>query len=223
MERIPEPELMSGDEQARAYAGADFEEPHNSFVEEFRLAFPEVITCGYVLDLGCGPGDVTARFARAFPECEIHGVDGSRAMLKYGRMIVGGDRGLKRRIKLCYGLLPDFTPPRERYDIIMSNSLLHHLADPAVLWEAVSRFAAPGAPVFVMDLMRPASANDAVLLVEKYAGNEPELLRQDFYNSLLAAYRIDEVLAQLEEFGLAHFSVQAASDRHIIAYGRVWD
>lgn len=221
MKRIPEPELMLGEEQARVYAGADFEEPHNNFIEEFRLAFPDVVTCGYVLDLGCGPGDISARFARSFPECEVHGIDGSRAMLKYGRLIVGGDRGIEKRINLCYGLLPDFEPPHHRYDIVISNSLLHHLGDPAVLWEAVKSYARAGAPVFIMDLLRPASADEALRLVKRYAGGEPELLQHDFYHSLLAAYRIDEIIAQLESAGLGHFSVQAASDRHVIAYGRV--
>jgi hypothetical protein len=33
MDRIPEPELMNDPGQALAYARADFEEPHNQFVE----------------------------------------------------------------------------------------------------------------------------------------------------------------------------------------------
>ena len=35
MERIPEPDLMSEQEQARAYAEADFSEPHENFVDLF--------------------------------------------------------------------------------------------------------------------------------------------------------------------------------------------
>jgi ubiquinone/menaquinone biosynthesis C-methylase UbiE len=35
-----------------------------------------------VLDLGCGPADVTIRFAKANPGYKFHGVDGSAAMLK---------------------------------------------------------------------------------------------------------------------------------------------
>ncbi|HEX6174620.1 MAG TPA: SAM-dependent methyltransferase, partial [Candidatus Binatia bacterium] len=62
MERIPEPELMDEDEQARAYALADFAEPHNHFVELFRECFPDEAITGHVLDLGCGPADVTLRF-----------------------------------------------------------------------------------------------------------------------------------------------------------------
>ncbi|HET9234400.1 MAG TPA: SAM-dependent methyltransferase, partial [Candidatus Eisenbacteria bacterium] len=58
MERIPEPELMTEDEQARAYAQADFEEAHSRFIALFRETFPEVSE-GTALDLGCGPGDIT--------------------------------------------------------------------------------------------------------------------------------------------------------------------
>ena len=50
MERIPEPDLMNDPEQALAYAQADFEEPHNQFVELFKNRFPEEkIENGYVL------------------------------------------------------------------------------------------------------------------------------------------------------------------------------
>ena len=33
MQRIPEPELMTDEGQAIAYANADFEEPHNHFIK----------------------------------------------------------------------------------------------------------------------------------------------------------------------------------------------
>jgi SAM-dependent methyltransferase len=82
MQRVPEPELMREDLQAKAYAEADFEEPHSNFIKLFQQNFPRVNIKGFVLDLGCGPGDISIRFARAFPKCAVHGVDGSEAMLK---------------------------------------------------------------------------------------------------------------------------------------------
>ena len=39
MERQPEPELMLGEEQARAYAEADFEEAHSRFAELLKETF----------------------------------------------------------------------------------------------------------------------------------------------------------------------------------------
>ena len=87
MERTPEPELMNDAEQAAAYAFADFEEPHSRFIELFRETFPAEVVAGAVLDLGCGPGDITIRFVHAFPECVVHGVDGAVAMLAHGRIV----------------------------------------------------------------------------------------------------------------------------------------
>jgi hypothetical protein len=49
----------------------------------------------------------------------------------------------------------------------------------------------------------------------------PRLLRRDFYNSLLAAYRTDEVRAQLEIAGLGHLESETVSDRHFIVWGRL--
>ena len=43
MERAIEPELMSEMEQAIAYANADFEEPHNHFLELLRYSIEKKI------------------------------------------------------------------------------------------------------------------------------------------------------------------------------------
>ncbi len=219
MERILEPELMLDDEQARAYAEADFSAPHQMFVELFRKKFGPRLS-GPVLDLGCGPADVTVRFARAYPEVEIHGVDGSPAMLKYGRKRLEQE-GLSSHIRLILGRIPEVELPRAHYQAVIVNSLLHHLPEPQVLWETIKRCAAPGAAVFVMDLLRPDSPEEARRLVERYAAEEPEVLKHDFYHSLLAAFRPEEVREQLRLAGLSHFSLEQVSDRHFIVYGRL--
>jgi ubiquinone/menaquinone biosynthesis C-methylase UbiE len=218
MERVPEPDLMNEEEQVCAYALADFEEPHSRFVRLFQETFPEDIS-GYVLDLGCGPGDITLRFARAFPRCTIDGVDGAPNMLRFGRE-AAARTGLAERVRFIQGYLPGARLPQEQYDIVISNSLLHHLASPAVLWDGIKRWARPEAPVFVMDLMRPESPHEAEALVEAYAAGEPEVLKRDFFHSLLAAYRPGEVREQLEQAGLTQLSVQVVSDRHVVMAGR---
>ncbi|NDY43264.1 methyltransferase domain-containing protein [Dissulfurirhabdus thermomarina] len=220
MERVPEPELMAGEDQARAYAEADFEEPHRRVLEVFHGCFPGLSVRGPVLDLGCGPGDITRRFAEAFPGCEVHGVDGSPAMLRQARRLLAVSPA-RHRVRLVLGVLPDAPLARSAYDLVVSNSLLHHLADPGVLWRAARAFGRPGAAVFVMDLRRPDSPAEAAALVDRYAGGEPEILRRDFFRSLLAAYRPGEVRRQLEAAGLHHFEVQAVGDRHLAAWGRL--
>jgi trans-aconitate methyltransferase len=203
--------------QARAYAEADFSEPHEAFVRYFRERFPAHAP-RRVLDLGCGPADVTARFACAFPEAEILAVDGAAAMLALARERLER-AGCAQRVTLRLGRLPGFALA-ERFDTILSNSLLHHLADPMALWESVRRHARPAAAVFVMDLVRPASRAAAERLVAEHAAGEPEILRRDFLASLLAAYRPDEVAAQLRQVRL-DLAVETVSDRHMVIYGRM--
>ncbi len=220
MKRRLEEELMLGEEQARAYRDGNFEEPHGHFMQLFDERFPSDSIEGWVLDLGCGPADISLRFARAYPRCCIHGVDGSKAMLECGRQAICREQ-LEPRIELIERYLPATELPRDRYDVVVSNSLLHHLKDPQVLWNSIGRFSEPEAPVFVMDLLHPESESRAREMTALYASDEPEILRRDFYHSLLAAYREDEVCGQLEKAGLAHLMVEVVSDRHLVVCGRV--
>src|SRR6516165_12165321 len=105
MERTPEPELMDEKEQAAAYAAADWSESHGKIPGYFRERFPTFVS-GHVLDLGCGPADVTVRFVKAFPLITAMGVDGSDAMLAYGKRRVQQER-LESRITLENHYLPD--------------------------------------------------------------------------------------------------------------------
>ena len=211
---------MSNDAQARAYAEADFSEPHNSYVTLFVQKFPRRPKRATVLDLGCGAADVTTRFAKANPGYTFHGVDGSAAMLKYGREAVARQR-LSRRTRLIEGFIPGAPIPRRGYNVIICSSFLHHLHDPQVLWQTVRRHSKKGTIIFVADLSRPVSHTEAKRLVQQYSGDEPEVLKRDFFNSLLAAFTPVEVKAQLREAGLSHLKVEVISDRHLIVYGRI--
>ena len=220
MERTPEPELMNEEEQAKAYAYADFSEPHNLFIETFQEKFPGFSFNDIFLDLGCGPCDVTRRMANAYPDAGFHAVDGASEMLKYGQQL-NYKTGLSEKIKLIKGCLPEVELPQQFYHAIISNSLLHHLHDPFVLWEFIQQHAKPYAHVFVMDLMRPVDEHTVSFLVNEYAADEAEVLKKDFKNSLHAAFTLKEVREQLDEMGLSQLQVEEVSDRHMIIYGNM--
>ncbi len=221
MKRVLEPELMQDEEQVVAYAEADFSEPHNHFIELFREKFDNSAVDGFVLDMGCGPGDISFLFAKAFPDCVVQGVDGSACMLDHAKQRLLRSADLRGRLEFLLGLFPNVDLPRTNYTTLISNSLLHHLPDPQILWTTVKRWAAPGARVFIMDLMRPESAAVAQDYVIRYAAGEPEILQRDFFNSLLAAFTVDEVQAQLTAAGLKTLFVEAVSDRHLIVSARM--
>ncbi len=218
MKRVPEPEIMNGWEQAKAYAMADFKAPNQMFVDLFVRNFFGLQVTGPVLDLGCGPADIPIRFALQYPQCRVCGVDGAEAMLEYGRQSIN-DRDLGDRITLIEGILPNITLPLDNYDALLSNSLLHHLDDPQVMWRTIKECGKKDAAVLIMDLFRPAGREEARKIVEKYSANEPAILKEDFYHSLLAAYSLDEVKKQLETAELAHLNIEQTSDRHFIASG----
>lgn len=206
--------------QARAYAEADFSEANNLFVELFsRLWQPD--REGRVLDLGCGPADIPLALADAYRKIEIDAVDGAEAMLALARQAVAAEPALADRIRLKQLYLPTTELPAGHYDALLSNSLLHHLADPQDLWLTLAHCARPGARVLVMDLKRPDSELAADILVETHALDAPDVLRRDFHNSLLAAYTADEVRGQLARAGLGGLDVLTVSDRHLAVMGRL--
>jgi len=219
MERVPEPELMEDKEQVLAYARADFEEPNELFLSTFKKAVGEA--SGQVLELGCGPANLSLRFAGANPNCMLYALDGSRAMLEEALRQLESAPHAKGRIVLIHNRLSEASLPQRYYPIVISNSLLHHLHDPMQLWNAVKMYAASNAWVFVMDLVRPASEAQARSIVEKHSGGEPPVLKRDFFNSLLAAFEESEIREQLARSGLGHFTTEIVSDRHVAVYGRM--
>ncbi len=217
MERILEPELMEAQEQVLAYAQADFSASNRWFVERVAGAFAEQL--GRVIDLGCGPGDVTIRLARACPEARITAIDGSAEMIRLAEEAVRV-AGLGARIETVRGRLPGLPFEPGSYDAVLSKDLLHHLPDPQVLWREVRRLGRPGAAVCVMDLFRPPTLDAARRIVEDVAGGEHPILKEDFFNSLCAAFTLDEVRAQLREAGLA-LAAEPVSERHLLVWGRL--
>lgn len=218
MQRALEPELMDDPEQALVYARADFEEENQGFVARFLECYPDLKDV-HVLDLGCGPADIPIRLARALPECRVTGVDGSAPMIALGREAVRA-AGLADRITLRCERFQDMVLS-EKVDAVISNSLLHHVPNALQFWYALRQLAKPGAVVLVMDLLRPDSPEEAQALVNRYAADEPAILRRDFYNSLLAAFTDDEVAAQLTEMNLSRLLIDVPDDRHWVVGGRL--
>ena len=221
MRRLPEPEeLMDDAAQALAYASADFADANQRFVALLEDAAGRPLR-GRLLDLGCGPADIPLLLAQRHPALHLDAVDGAQAMLDLARHRLGAAGEAGRRVQLHCLHLPCSTLPASAYDYLVSNSLLHHLRDPAVIWQAAIEHARPGAQILVMDLARPASQLAVDALVETYALDEPEVLRRDFRNSLIAAYTVDEVQQQLHAAGLYNLEVDMVSDRHLAVHGRM--
>jgi SAM-dependent methyltransferase len=223
MQRIPEPELMTGLEQARAYAAADFSASDQAVLDRLQQLFPEGLG-PQLVDLGCGPGNISFRLARAYPAAEVLAVDGAPAMLDLARAQL---QQLGRqwpepmgRLRFLEAVLPDPALPGGASGVV-SNSLLHHLHDPGVLWRSLRQLAAPGAAVYIKDLRRPASLEEAEALRARHLDAAPPVLQHDYLASLQAAFTPEEVAGQLSAADLGCLQVAPREDRYLEVWGRL--
>ena len=219
MDRVLEPELMDNPAQAEAYAGMDFSAENQGFIEYFQKYFPD-FSQGQVFDLGCGPGDIPVRFAKLFPGCHVIGIDASRPMIDLAERMIE-QAGLSNRVTVQCERFQDLAGIHQA-DAVISNSVLHHLPNPLQFWHKLRSMVKPGAPVLVMDLLRPDSPEAAQAIVDQYAKGAPDILRRDFYNSLLAAFTEDEVAAQLARMNLSRLLLDVPDDRHWVVGGIVY-
>lgn len=217
MDRILEPELMDDAQRAQAYAKADFSTSNQLFVNQLIRDFPAL--SGAVVDLGTGPGDVVIRLARANPSVSIVAVDGSEAMIGIAMRAVQIQH-LEPKISFLCARLPGLSLPERGFDAVISKDLLHHLPDPSVLWNEARRLAKSRAVLYVMDLFRPESLAQAKDMVKQVTGQADPLVQEDFFNSLCAAFTLEEVKEQVAAAGLPA-TVERVSDRHMLIRGRV--
>lgn len=221
MLRVPRPDLIADEAQTRAYAEADFGELNRRFIERFDELFADEPLDGYVLDLGCGPGVIALDFAGEHPDCVVHGVDASEAMLHHAEQLLARHPELSGCVEFLPGRIPGLELPQSNYRAIISNCLLHHMGDPGLFWRIIREHGAPGAPVLVMDLVRPGSEANARDAVQSWFGVEPELLRRYLFNALLAAFEPEEVVGQLHDAGLTGFQVERFDECYLMVSGRL--
>lgn len=217
MVRTPEPELMDDPDQAAAYAAADFATADAALVAHLAATYGPL--SGPIVDLGCGPGNITLRLAEAAPDCTVLGLDGAPQMVALAEAAIGPQVAGRLRYQVCR--LPATDLPRAAFAGVVCNSLLHHLHDPAVLWSTIAHVGRSGAWVCVGDLRRPASPDEALRLVDRYAEGAPAVLRADYLASLHAAFTVPEVARQLVAAGLASLAVTAVDDRYLRVQGRL--
>jgi SAM-dependent methyltransferase len=232
MQRSVEPELMDDPLQVQAYAQADFGATDQALVERLVGIFGESLGDGpgpRLVDLGCGPGNISFRLAERFPQASVLGLDGAAAMLEVAQQALAqralGCPGLADRLGFAKVLLGPETLPFGGFTAVVSNSLLHHLHDPQALWRHLRQLAAPGAAIYIKDLRRPATPEAALALQQMHLAAVPPLLQRDYLASLHAAFEPAEVEAQLRAAGLPvgeqGLRVAALDDRYLEVWGRL--
>lgn len=210
LERILEPEVMDSELDAREYASFDNSIVNDEFVTRaLELAPPS----GYVLDVGTGPGDIAVLFATRAQALNFLAIDLGEHMLGMARHNV--DRAkLTGRVEIARIDAKATGYPAGTFDMVISNSLVHHIPDPEQLFRELRRVVRPGAGLFIKDLHRPESASELQGLVARYAAGCTPYQTQTFRDSLHAALTVGEVTAMLRDLGWDDLTARRCSDRH---------
>ncbi|MFJ3905363.1 class I SAM-dependent methyltransferase [Streptomyces sp. NPDC090025] len=96
-----------------------------------------------VLDVGSGPGVVTALLAEAFPEAEVVAVDGSPELLALARERADA-RGLGDRVATLRAELPGDFDRLGTADLVFASNSLHHIGDQGAAVKAFAGLLNPG-------------------------------------------------------------------------------
>ena len=210
LERILEPEVMDSEDEARDYDAMDHSAVNQVFVEDFLSVGS---TCRDILDVGTGTAQLPIALCQVSQSCRVMAIDLSESMLDWA--ICNIDRAsLRERIQLDKIDAKQMPYDDGRFDAVISNSIVHHIADPLPCLAEMSRVTRPGGVLFVRDLMRPANRETLDRLVETYAGEESNHAQQMFAESLHAALTLDEIREMATELGFSVDCVTATTDRH---------
>jgi len=212
--RVLEPEAMDTPDEVRQYDAMDHSEVNDRFVSDFLAAHGSCLG-GEILDVGTGTARIPIALARADPKARILALDLAENMLAQAARNIA-EAGLEGRIRCLRGDVKGLAPTLggQEFEAVISNTIIHHIPEPAPALDAMKGRVAPRGTLMVRDLARPASREEVALLVQLYAGLESPDARSLFQDSLHAALTLAEVLEMVEALGLPADCVRMTSDRH---------
>ena len=229
--RVLEPEVMDTAEEARDYDAMDHGAVNARFCDDF-LAFASGLEprgetalgprTPRVVDFGTGTALIPIELCKRAAGFVVVAIDLAQHMLDLGRDNVAR-AGLAERV-LLERVDAKGTPYEDgAFGATISNSIIHHIPDPARCLAEMWRVTAKGGLLFVRDLHRPDGDAEVDRLVALYGGEPPaeparvasyENQRALFRASLCAALTVAEVAAMVTPLGLPASAVKMTSDRH---------
>jgi ubiquinone/menaquinone biosynthesis C-methylase UbiE len=210
MDRILEPEVMDTWLEATAYDAMDFTAVNTAFVTDAIALDPHAIK---VLDIGTGTARIPILMCQQRPQYLVTGIDLAQSMLIIGQRNIE-EAQLTQRIRLERVDSKRMPYPDLEFDMVISNSLVHHLPNPLSLFQEISRLVKIDGAILIRDLIRPD--NDLIVneLVAKFGEDYDPRQQQLFHDSLKAALTLAEVQELIDRVGLAGVKLSQTSELH---------
>lgn len=149
-----------------------------------------------IIDLGCGPGPLTARLADELPAGDVLGIDSSAEMLEQAQSLArDGLRFEQRNIEDADG----------QWDLVFSHAALHWLPDHATLIPNLFRMVKRGGQLAVQ--MPSNHSHPTHRIIDEIGSREP-------YKAALAGYSRDWSVLGIEDY--ADLLYDAGAPRPIV-------
>jgi ubiquinone/menaquinone biosynthesis C-methylase UbiE len=210
MERILEPEVMDTPLEAAEYDGMDFTAVNTAFAQRAIELAP---TVAKILDLGTGTARIPILMCQLRSNCQVTAIDLAKSMLAIAQKNIE-KAGLEFQIGLEIADAKQLPYPASQFDLVVSNSLMHHLPDPLPCLHELKRVLKPSGAILLRDLLRPSSELVMNRMVDDIGREYSARQRQLFRDSLQAAFTLDEVRQLLQTVGLEAVKVYQSSEQH---------
>lgn len=215
MSRVLEPEVIDDPDEVSVYADA----AARAHLDAIDAAFVDHvmslgITRGRALDVGTGPAQIPVKLLEKAPGLAIVGLDRGGPMLDQAG-VVRESGGLAGRLELVHGEARRLPFPDGAFDLVMCNSVVHHLADPKPLLREMRRVMKPGGALVAGDLKRPAKLwmwPHILWHGRHYRG----LMWRLFRDSVRASFSVAELEDVVRELGWSDARVIARTSSHLV-------
>lgn len=210
LKRELEPEVMDSPDEAAQYDAMDHREVNEAFIH--RLI--ELGAHGRMLDIGAGPGQITILAGERIADSRIVGIDLSDSMLDIARRRLA-ESSAAGGVSFEVMNATDLAFEDHSFDVVFSNTILHHLPRPEQMVIEAWRVLKPGGVMLIRDLYRPVNEKRLDELVALHARDATPRQRELFHASLKAALTPDELKSMVQTISMPGVEVVTDTDRHV--------
>ncbi len=217
LQRVAEPEVMDDSAEVEAYSSAAAQSHLNAIDDTFvdhAIRLVGKRERGRAIDIGSGPGQIVLKLARRLTRWKFVGVDRSPNMIAQGVASLAPASDLAGRVHFYVADGNQLPFHDGSFDLVVCNSVLHHIAEPQKLLVEILRLAKPGAAILLRDLRRP-SRLAYPFHVRRHGRHYHGLMYKLYCDSVRSAYTVEELQRLLDSSPLKGARIFEHNRTHI--------
>jgi ubiquinone/menaquinone biosynthesis C-methylase UbiE len=217
LQRVAEPEVMDDSAEVEAYSSAAAQSYLNAIDDTFVDHAMRLVgkrERGRALDIGTGPGQIVLKLARRLTRWKFVGVDRSPNMIAQGAASLTPAVELAGRVHFYVGDGNQLPFRDGSFDLVVCNSVLHHIAEPQKLLAEIVRLSKPGGAILLRDLRRP-SRLAYPFHVRQHGRHYQGLMYKLYCDSVRSAYTVEELQRLLDASALKGAQIFEHNRTHI--------